>query len=81
MLGDLDDDHRWTASDVRSAEHFAGDPFGLPDSVVWRLDVNRNGLVDPEDLEILRALADSSGDPYVAEEHAARPGHAIPAPS
>jgi hypothetical protein len=80
MLGDLDDDHRWTASDVRSAEHFASDPFGLPDSVVWRLDVNRNGLVDPEDLELLRALAASSGDPYAAEEHARAQGTPFPRP-
>jgi hypothetical protein len=80
MLGDLDDDHRWTASDLRWADHFADDPYGMPDSAVSRLDVNRNGLIDPEDLAILHALVVSSGDPYAAEEQARAEGRSFPRP-
>jgi hypothetical protein len=80
MLGDLDCDHRWTVSDLQKAEEFVKAPFTISDAVIWRLDMNRNGLIDPEDLEILRALVASSGDPYAAEEHARAQRKPFPRP-
>jgi hypothetical protein len=80
MLGDLDGDLRWTLVDVQSADRFTRDPYGVTDAVAWRLDLNRNGLVDPEDLAVLKALVASSGDPYAAEEDARAHRASFPRP-
>ena len=72
MLGDLDDDHRWTAGDLRVVDAFLQAPFTLRDSVVSRLDLNQNGLIDDEDLEFLQVLVAADGDPYRAEAEAPR---------
>ena len=50
MLGDLDGDNRWTAEDGKVIASLVQDPFDVPGEVAWRVDVNRNGLVDDEDL-------------------------------
>jgi hypothetical protein len=80
MLGDLDGDRRWTSGDVNSLEMFLSEPFATPDEVVRRIDMNQNGLIDEEDLGILRALASCAGDPYAAEEKARARGSAFPRP-
>jgi len=67
MLGDLDGDGRWTEGDLRALDGFLKAPFAAPDGLAWNLDLNRNGLVDAEDLGILRALVAAKGDPYAAE--------------
>ena len=80
MLGDLDGDNRWTAADLAKLDDVLKDPFVASNSIVWRFDMNQNGMIDEEDLRILRALVDSSGDPYAAEEKARFKGENFPRP-
>jgi hypothetical protein len=80
MLGDLDGDHSWTKKDLAVVDTLLGDPWAAPADLAWRLDLNRNGLVDPEDLSLLHALVDSNGDPYAAEEAAKKSDQTFPRP-
>jgi len=80
MLGDLDGDHRWTSADVATLETYIAEPARIADDVAWKLDLNRNGLIDPEDVHLLRALAAAGGDPYAAEEAARARGGIFPRP-
>ena len=78
MLGDLDGDNRWSAEDARALASLVQDPSSAPAETAWRVDVNQNGLVDDEDLRLIRALVAYGGDPYGAEE--AERGRGIPFP-
>jgi len=80
MMGDLDGDNRWAETDLKILSAFLDDPFAVHDNTAWLLDMNRNGLVDPEDLSILRALSEAKGDPYAAEENARSKGMSFPRP-
>ena len=80
MLGDLDGDHRWAAGDLKTLDLFLSDPMSFPDSLASRLDLNQNGLIDDEDIRILRALVSSGSDPYTAEENARAKGEPFPRP-
>lgn len=80
MLGDLDGDHRWSERDQKTFQSFREDPFSFADDFAWRLDLNRNGLLDQEDAGILNALVGQGGDPYGAEDQARRKGMAFPRP-
>ena len=80
MLGDLDGDRRWTANDLKAVEAAIADPFSLSDGRAWLLDLNQNGLVDAEDVAILRALVDASGDPYAAKQSAQSTMRPFPRP-
>jgi hypothetical protein len=80
MLGDLDGDNRWTTADLKILDAFLKDPFVFSDDVALRLDMNKNGLIDEEDLRLLRALVAAEGDPYAAEEIARVKGDPFPRP-
>jgi hypothetical protein len=80
MLGDLDGDHQWTANDLTMLNAFLKDPFAFSDDVARQIDMNRNGLIDEEDIRLLRALVASGGDPYVAEDEARAKGEPFPRP-
>ncbi len=80
MLGDLDGDNRWTATDLATLEVVLANPFAAPNSIVWRIDMNQNGMIDTEDISILRALVASAGDPYAAEEKARLKNERFPRP-
>lgn len=80
MLGDLDGDRRWTTSDLSVLDAVLLDPFAAPDAVVWLMDLNQNGLIDEEDVGLLRALIASAGDPYAAEDNARSNGAPFPRP-
>ncbi len=80
MLGDLDGDHRWTAGDLALLDRFLKGPFAWPDDIALRLDMNQNGLIDEEDIRILRALVASGSDPYAAGERARIKGESFPRP-
>jgi hypothetical protein len=80
MLGDLDDDHRWTKNDLTILDTFLQDPFSMPDSLTFHIDMNQNGLIDEEDLDILRSLVSAKGDPYAAEDAALAAGKPFPRP-
>lgn len=80
MLGDLDADRRWTANDLKAVDRAIQDPSTLTDDLAWRLDMNRNGYVDAEDIDVLRTLVAASGDPYGAEQLARSKGLPFPRP-
>jgi hypothetical protein len=80
MLGDLDDDKRWTTKDLEIVDRQMHDPFAFPDALVARLDMNQNGLIDEEDVTTLRELVSSGSDPYLAEESQREKGLAFPRP-
>jgi hypothetical protein len=80
MLGDLDGDNRWSAGDLAALDAALTHPSAAPTGVIWRLDMNQNGVVDSEDIRILRALVETAGDPYQAEERARSNGERFPRP-
>jgi hypothetical protein len=80
MLGDLDGDHHWTANDLKILDAFLKEPFAFPDSFARQIDMNQNGLIDEEDIRLLRALVASGGDPYAAEDNARAKGEPFPRP-
>ena len=80
MLGDLDGDNRWTAIDLTTMDAVLKTPFAGPGRISWCLDINQNGMIDDEDLRLLRALVAAAGDPYVAEEKARSKNESFPRP-
>jgi hypothetical protein len=80
MLGDLDNDNRWTSTDLEKLDAVLQDPFSVPVDLASSIDMNQNGMVDEEDLTIIRTLVFSDGDPYVAEEKARAIGQTFPRP-
>jgi len=79
MLGDLNGDHRWDEKDAAALRRILEDPFSCPVLDAVKVDANRNGRLDSEDLEFLQRLY-RCGDPYVAETEAIREAHAFPRP-
>ena len=80
MLGDLDRDGRWSASDRKLLDGALREPFAVPADTACRIDLNRNSLIDPEDVSILEALIAAGGDPYAAEGAARDRGTPFPRP-
>jgi hypothetical protein len=80
MLGDLDGDRRWTAMDLAVLDNAVKDPTITAASIFLRIDMNQNGMIDEEDLGILRTLVDAAGDPYAAEERARSKNEFFPRP-
>ena len=80
MLGDVDGDQNWTKKDEDAFDSFVADPSQFPDAVVWKLDMNQNGLIDPEDFRLLHSLVAAGGDPYAAEEAAHARNESFPRP-
>ncbi|MHB8881310.1 MAG: hypothetical protein ACYC69_07335 [Thermodesulfovibrionales bacterium] len=80
MLGDLDSDNRWTTSDLEALNVVLKNLFAVPSSIAWRIDMNQNGMIDEEDLKILRTLVATAGDPYAAEEKARVNKESFPRP-
>jgi hypothetical protein len=79
MLGDLDGDHQWGPDDSKILAAFLADPFAFPDDFARRVDLNQNGLIDAEDLSMLRTLM-AQPDPYAAEQDSRSRGIAFPRP-
>lgn len=80
MLGDMDDDRKWTAQDLKVFEDFVHTPGRFSNAAVQRLDLNQNDLIDPEDKTLLLALVAAGGDPYAAEESARKRREPFPRP-
>ena len=73
MLGDLNSDNKWDLKDDSLLSCLTADPFIMPGDVVYKADVNHNGLLDDEDIVFLRELY-KAGDPYKAkDEFAGKP--------
>ncbi|MFA5205054.1 MAG: hypothetical protein WC708_11690 [Lentisphaeria bacterium] len=80
MLGDLDHDRRWTAADLAELDVMLAHPFDVPAGIAWRADMNQNGMIDQEDIRILRTLVAAAGDPYLAEKTAKAEHQSFPRP-
>ena len=79
MLGDLDGDHRWTATDLATLTRMVQGQQPLPaDSLP--VDLNQNGCLDAEDVHILQSLVNAAGDPYLAEQSSSTAGSVMPRP-
>ena len=79
MLGDLDGDNQWRVGDRDILNNVLADPFAYDRLTLLKIDVNRNGLIDEEDLSVLaRIYIDSN--PYTAEESAETAGVSFPRP-
>jgi hypothetical protein len=79
MLADLNNDHHWDEKDAVALHCILEDPFSCPVLNVVKIDVNRNGRLDSEDLEFLQRLYRCK-DPYAAEAEAIREAHFFPRP-
>ncbi|MFA6318173.1 MAG: hypothetical protein WC943_12225 [Elusimicrobiota bacterium] len=79
MLGDLDNDHAWTGKDWTALSSFLANPFSRPRLEALKADVNRNGLIDDEDILFLKALYES-GDPYLSRSRNHTREHPFPYP-
>jgi hypothetical protein len=80
MLGGLNGDSRWTATDMATLDTTLKNLFAAPKSIILRIDMNQNGMIDEEDLSILRSLVVANGDPYIAEEKARLENKFFPRP-
>jgi hypothetical protein len=80
QLGDLNHDGTWTNEDWDQAKLVLEDPWKADPEQLWQLDLNGNGSIDPDDLDILRQLISAGGDPYKAQEEAQKSGAAFPFP-
>lgn len=79
MLGDLNGDHAWDGKDAVLLRRFLVNPYTRPRLEALKVDVNRNGFIDDEDILILAKLY-AAGDPYKAREEALAAGLAFPYP-
>lgn len=80
MLGDLDGDDRWSTADTALLEGALREPFSIPVDLACRIDLNRNSLIDSEDVAILERLVAAGGDPYLAESEARSRKQPFPRP-
>ncbi len=79
MLGDFNGDNSWTAADRDPLQAILANPYAHMALDCLKVDVNGNGRMDPEDLEIFDRLA-LKQDPYAAEAHALEVGVPFPRP-
>ena len=79
MLGDLNNDKKWDHVDQVMLDDFIKNPFAWETMLSVKVDVNRNGLIDRNDIEILSHLYKYS-NPYKAEKAAFTLKMAFPRP-
>jgi len=79
MLGDLNNDNRWDAEDRQILQNVLNNPFAAEQLVQFKLDINKNGILDEEDIADLNHLYRYS-EPYLAAEMAAEEGTLFPRP-
>lgn len=63
MLGDLNNDNKWDESDATILTDFVSNPFSYNPLDSLKIDINKNGRIDEEDIIFLTALYKYS-DPY-----------------
>jgi len=66
MIGDLNNDNRWDLRDAETLSNVLADPFRSDRRTMLKIDVNRNDLIDEEDVSFLEHLYQFS-DPYLAQ--------------
>lgn len=69
MLGDLNSDNRWDTKDKALLNNALASPFSTDSLTQTKIDLNRNELIDEEDLLLLDYIYKYS-DPYLAEKNA-----------
>lgn len=69
MLGDLNDDNKWDNKDKETLDNVLNNPFVSSSLTQLKIDINKNGLIDKEDLAFLEHMYKYS-DPYLAEQKA-----------
>lgn len=74
MLGDLNNDKTWNQKDRKQLQSIINNPFHVNRFNLLKVDVNRNQVIDEEDLIILNHLYQYE-DPYLAEEEALKNGN------
>ena len=79
MLGDLNSDNKWDSKDGDLLAALLEDPFSAPPETAFKTDVNHDGLLDAEDIALLKALY-AGGDPYELRAAALKAGRAFPYP-
>lgn len=79
MLGDLNSDKKWSQEDLPLLRNYFSSPFSFQAEMAFLIDINRDGLVDNQDVQVLEYLYDS-GDPYAAKAKAAQDGITLPMP-
>lgn len=71
MLGDLNNDNRWDVSDVKELDEILKNPFMHSKLKQFKTDVNRNGLLDDEDIIFLNHIYQFQ-NPYLARDNASQ---------
>ncbi len=79
MLGDLNDDNRWDDKDRDALNAVVANPFLADSLTLLKMDLNRNGSIEEEDLVFLDAIYQYP-DPYIAEQKAKVNGASFPRP-
>jgi hypothetical protein len=79
MLGDFNGDHHWTTADRSLLQSLLANPYAHSPLDCLKADMNGNGLLDPEDLEIINRLI-LVPDPYQAEAQAMKANRPFPRP-
>ena len=79
MLGDLNKDNRWDDKDRNTLDALLANPFFADRLTLLKIDLNRNGAIDEEDLLFLNHIYQYS-DPYIAEQQAKAEGLYYPRP-
>lgn len=65
MLGDLNNDNKWDESDLKELKALLENPFAQNRLKNFKTDINRNGMIDDEDMLFLKHIYQHQ-DPYVA---------------
>ncbi len=79
MLGDFNNDRKWDKQDEAILRELRRNPFSFSPLEAQKADLNRNGLIDSEDVEMLLHLYRYS-DPYASEKKAQKSGKVFPQP-
>lgn len=79
MLGDLNNDHRWDNKDKDKLNDILANPFISDRLTLLKIDINKNELIDREDIVFLEHIYKYS-DPYLSEKRADEQGVYYPRP-
>lgn len=79
MLGDLNDDKMWNDKDKELLQVFIENPFSYDRINSIKVDINKNGFIDKEDIDILFHLYKHS-DPYEAQRTYTETNRIFPRP-
>jgi len=79
MLGDLNNDNTWDDKDNHKLQESLANPFFSSSLSQLKIDINKNGLIDNEDLTFLKNIYKFT-NPYIAEQKTNNKGSYFPKP-